>query len=217
MSEADVRLAADAVEARRDGRHLLLLLDFDGTLCEFDPDPEAVRLPPERRALLETIAMEATIALVSGRRLADVQERCGLRVPAWYAGLHGFEIAGPGERFEHPGIAEATGTLRHLSGTLLQELTGLPGVFVEDKGRSLAVHFRAASPEDARRAEDILARVTRPHIESGALRTLAGACMIELLPNVEWHKGSAVDWIRQRVGGKRPGVWPLYIGDDVTD
>ena len=56
MSEADVRLAAESFEARAAGRHLLLLCDFDGTLCEFHTDPRPSGSRPSRRALLEAIA-----------------------------------------------------------------------------------------------------------------------------------------------------------------
>ena len=65
MPDTDVGRAVQAIRERGAGRHLLLLCDFDGTLCEFDPDPTAVRLRPSRRALLESIAGQgATLALV---------------------------------------------------------------------------------------------------------------------------------------------------------
>ena len=217
MSEADVRLAAEAIEARRGARHLLLLLDFDGTLCEFDPDPQRVQLPRERQVLLDRIAEEATVALVSGRQLADVRSRCGLQAPAWYAGLHGLEITGPGEDFAHPGVAHAASLMHALSAAIAADLTSLHGTFVEDKGLSLAVHFRAASREDGLRAADAMLRHARPHVSAGTIRTMPGDCMVEVLPNIEWDKGSAVEWIRGRVATAHPEVWPLYIGDDLTD
>jgi trehalose-phosphatase len=217
MSAADVRLAADAIARQRGDRHLLLFIDFDGTLCEFDPDPEAVHLIPERQLLLDRIAADATVALVSGRRLSDVRSRCGLHAPVWYAGLHGLEIVGPGAAFEHPGIAQAASHLHSLSATIAADLSRIPGAFLEDKGLSLVAHFRAAAPDDAVEAAGILMRHAKPHLDAGALRTMAGACMIELLPNIEWHKGSAVDWIRDRVSAGHRDSWPLYIGDDITD
>ena len=90
MSEADVRLAAEVIQARAAGRHLLLLTDFDGTLCEFHTDPAAVWLAPSRRALLEEIASDphATLAIVSGRRLEDVRRRTMLGPDTYFAGLH---------------------------------------------------------------------------------------------------------------------------------
>ena len=46
---------------------------------------------------------------------------------------------------------------------------------------------------------------------------MAGASMLELMPNIHWHKGSAVDWIRERVVRQHGDAWPVYIGDDLTD
>jgi alpha,alpha-trehalase len=219
MSAADVRLAAEAILGRGAGRHLLLLSDFDGTLCEFDPDPEAVQLPEPRRALLEDLGAKShvTLGIVSGRRLADVRSRTGRSAAAYYAGLHGLEIEGGGERYQHPDVTRAESLLGSLLEPLAAELSTLPGVFVEDKGLGLVAHYRAASAADGARAEEVILRHGQPHIDSGVLRTMRGAFMLELLPAIEWHKGSAVEWIRERVLRRHPDAWTLYIGDDITD
>ena len=219
MSGADVQLAADAIRAGGGGRHLLLLCDFDGTLCEFDADPAAVWLSPARRALLEEIGSDGrtTIAIVSGRRLEDVRRRTALGIDAYYAGLHGLEIAGANERYEHPALARTEPLLRSLAGPIAEDLKSFHGAFLEDKGHALVAHFRAASLEDGARAEAVLLRHARPHLDSGALRTMAGAAMLELMPNIRWHKGSAVEWIRERVVRQHGDAWPVYIGDDLTD
>ena len=219
MSGADVQLAADAIRAGGGGRHLLLLCDFDGTLCEFDADPAAVWLSPARRALLEEIGSDGrtTVAIVSGRRLEDVRRRTALGIDAYYAGLHGLEIAGAHERYEHPALARTEPLLRSLAGPIAEDLKSFHGAFLEDKGHALVAHFRAASLEDGARAEAVLLRHARPHLDSGALRTMAGAAMLELMPNIRWHKGSAVEWIRERVVRQHGDAWPVYIGDDLTD
>jgi trehalose-phosphatase len=46
---------------------------------------------------------------------------------------------------------------------------------------------------------------------------MQGAFMLELMPDIEWHKGSAVDWIRTRVSRRHGDVWSVYVGDDLTD
>jgi alpha,alpha-trehalase len=219
MSEADVRLAADAIQAGAAGRHLLLLCDFDGTLCEFNADPAAVWLAPARRAVLDGIASDdrATVAIVSGRRLDDVRLRTMLTIDAFYAGLHGLEIEGPDERYQHPALARTSALLRSLADPIAADLASLPGAFLEDKGHALVAHFRAASAENGARAEDVLLRHARPHLDSGALRTMAGVSMLELMPNIDWNKGSAVNWIRERVVRQHGDAWPIYIGDDLTD
>ena len=46
---------------------------------------------------------------------------------------------------------------------------------------------------------------------------MLGASMIELIPNLDWHKGFAVEWILERVTRAHGPAWPVYIGDDLTD
>jgi alpha,alpha-trehalase len=218
MSAAEVARADAAIRELRADRHLLLLLDFDGTLAEFNPDPDVVQLTDARRDLLLDLAArsDTTLGIVSGRRLADVRSRTRLPGQVWYSGLHGLEIEGPGVRFMHPDAENAFATLRQLVGGLSSELSALPGVFIEDKTLSLVAHFRDASPEDATHVPAVVQKHARPFLESGLFRLMHGACMLELLPNIDWHKGSAVAWIREHVPA-HPDAPTVYIGDDVTD
>jgi len=218
MSAAEVRRAAEAIRAGFSTRHLVLLSDFDGTLCEFQIDPESVRLPDERRRLLESIGSgNATVAIVSGRRLDDVRARAELGLPAYYAGLHGLEIAGPDDRFRHPDIESTVMLVHELVKSLAEAVAGLRGAFIEDKQLSLVAHYRDASPADAIRATEIVSSIVRPHLERGDLRLMQGDCMLEFLPGIPWHKGSAVEWILDRIATRHANLWPVYIGDDVTD
>jgi len=218
MTAGEVARAYVAIRELRADRHLLLLLDFDGTLAEFDPDPDSVQLQDARRNLLLDLAArsDTTLGIVSGRRLTDVRSRTRLPAPVWYSGLHGLEIEGPGVSFMHPDAEKAFATLRHLAGGLSSELSALPGVFVEDKTLSVVAHFRDASPEDARGVPAIVEKHARSSLESGLFRLMHGACMLELLPNIAWHKGSAVAWIRGRVASSHDTAC-VYVGDDVTD
>src|SRR5688572_31986747 len=86
-----------AWQARPHDARPLVLLDFDGTLAEFNPDPAAVTLPPSRQILLQTLGRRADLSagLVSGRRVADLRARVPSGTHLGLAGLHGREIAGP--------------------------------------------------------------------------------------------------------------------------
>lgn len=218
MSAGEIERADTAIRELRARQHLLLLLDFDGTLAEFNPDPDAVQLPDTRRDLLLELMARAdtTLGIVSGRRLADVRSRTRLPAEAWYSGLHGLEIEGPGVRIMHPDAEKAFATLRQLAEALSSELSALPGVFVEDKILSLVAHFRDASPADAKNVPSIVEKHAQPFLESGLFRLMHGSCMLELLPNIAWHKGSAVTWIRERVASAHSTAC-VYVGDDVTD
>lgn len=214
----EVARAADAIAAARRGRHLLLLLDFDGTLCEFHPDPEAVELPEPRRRVLMDLASrpDATLGIVSGRRLDDIRRRTQLGPRVYYAGLHGLEIRGPGVSFVHPDASKAVSVLRILSTKLGATIADMPGVFVEDKLFSIVAHWRDASPSDAARVPAIVENHAGELVARGELKVMQGACMMELLPNIDWTKGNAVSWIRELVAASHD-VASVYIGDDVTD
>jgi alpha,alpha-trehalase len=211
--------AADAISRLRADRHLLLLLDFDGTLCEFDPDPDAVHLPDGRRELLLDLGNrpDVTLGIVTGRRLEDVRRRTQLGSGTYYAGLHGLQISGPGVTFLHPDVATASTALRQLASSLALAFEDLPGVFVEDKTYSIVAHFREASALDAARVQEILEKHGAALFEDGTLRRMNGASIIELLPNIEWNKGNAVAWIREMVASTHTDPAVVYIGDDVTD
>jgi trehalose-phosphatase len=216
MSVPDVARAYEAIAGIARAHHLLLLFDFDGTLCAFHPDPSAVWLADERRDHLLTIGTRATIAIVSGRRLDDVRRRAGLPASTYCAGLHGLEIEGGGEHFIHPDAPAAAELLASLEGALTRAL-GQSGVFLEQKTLSLAAHFRSSPDAVTARARERLLSVAQPHIEGGRLRVLEGASILELLPNIPWNKGDAVNWIHQRVRTQHPDVTCVYVGDDVTD
>ena len=216
MYTAEQQLAGEAWR-RAQGRHLLLLLDFDGTLSEFQADPDAVYLLPSRRQLLVGLQQRATVGIVSGRRLDDVRRRVSLD-DIIIAGLHGLEIEVPGDPgFVHPDLANAIGVITNVGRHLRASIDGLRGVFVEDKGASIALHFREADAEDQLTAIDIFAAATTSVVERGRVRVMRGSNVLELLPNIDWNKGSAVRWIAERIQHRAGPSFIVYIGDDVTD
>jgi trehalose-phosphatase len=215
MGDAERALAVE-VQRRAAGRHLLLLLDFDGTLCEFRADPDSVFLSESRRAILERLTQHATVGVVSGRRLEDVRRRCGV-TGIILAGLHGLEIEGKRERFVHPDLAATGVAVQEAAARLRDSIDGIDGVFIEDKQASVALHFREASTEGRRRAKDAFAPVAAAYVDTGRLKLMRGSCVLELLPNIDWNKGNAVRWIAERVRQREGDIFVVYAGDDVTD
>jgi trehalose-phosphatase len=210
------RLLAERARRVAHGRRLLVLLDFDGTLVEFKADPTDVYLPESRRAILRQLQHRATVGVISGRRLDDVRARCGVD-GIIVAGLHGMEIDGFGERFVHPDLGAATATISQVRSDLAEKTRDLPGVFVEDKAASVALHFREADAARQRTAVESFEAVARPHLESGRLRVMRGSRVLELLPNIHWNKGHAARWIVDRHRQHEGDAFVIYIGDDVTD
>jgi len=198
----------------------VLLLDFDGTLAEFNPDPAAPELTAERWNVLNHIASDPTVALgiVSGRRLDDLRLRTRLPDHVYHAGLHGLEIEVNGDRTTHPDLAAAERRMDGLADCLRRLPIEFPGVLIEDKGVSVAVHARPlpyALHEKIFARADILAV---PWMAEGHARRLEGNAVVEYLPNIHGHKGEATRWITAHVESKfARHAWVAYIGDDITD
>jgi trehalose 6-phosphate phosphatase len=198
----------------------VLLLDFDGTLAEFNPDPAAPVLTPERWELLNRISREPgmTLGIVSGRRLDDLRARTRLPDHVYHAGLHGLEIEINGQRTTHPDLSTAEARVEGLAACLRRLLDEFPEVFIEDKGASVAVHARRLPHEMYERIfarADVLAV---PWIAGGHVRRLEGNAVVEYLPNINGHKGEATKWITDSVEKKfSRRAWVAYLGDDITD
>jgi len=193
---------------------VLLLLDFDGTLARIAEEPHLAVLDPRVRKILVRLHRSPSVRLgvVSGRELRDVQSKVG--VPDLvYAGNHGLEIEGPGATFVHPGVAGFAGLLREAAETLRGSLAQVPGVLVEDKRMTVCVHYRSAPPEMIPVIFEAARAAIEPNREQ--LRLTPGLKVINILPEIRWTKGEAVEWIRD-VYRCRDYV-PVYIGDDVTD
>ena len=195
--------------------HILLLLDYDGTLAPIAGRPDLAVLPPRtREALLVVHRLDRfTLGIVSGRGLADVREMAG--IPGLvYAGNHGLEIESSDEAFIHPEAEELRPHLDLVLEALRERLSDLQGVFVEGKGLTLSVHYRL-TPEELRPRlmegfDEVIGRVALGE----RIRITRGKEILEVRPSVDWHKGRAITRIAT---GFPHGTLPIYFGDDLTD
>lgn len=193
---------------------LALFLDFDGTLTPIVERPEQAVLTDAMRTSLRRIAGLCTVAVVSGRDLQDVRERVGVD-SLHYAGSHGFDIGGPGGARHVPAAALAAAAELEQVADELQDLPGtLPGVLMERKRFALAIHYRMVEPRRVAEVHEQVDGVLRGH---GGLRKRGGKKVIELLPDIDWDKGAAVNWLLETLGLQGADVLPMYIGDDETD
>lgn len=203
LQEIDSRLA---VAARR-----LVLCDYDGTLVPLAERPELAPLPNATRTLLAALAAapHTTVGVVSGRALDDVRSLVDLP-ELLYAGNHGLQIAGPGLHFVQPEAARWRPELTALAGQLERAIAPLAGAWVEDKGLTLAVHFRQVAEAQRPRVAEVVRAIV-----AGRWRLGEGHCVYDVRPPVDWHKGAAALWIAERIG--RAGLGVVYLGDDRTD
>ena len=205
---------------RRAGR-ILLLFDYDGTLTPIAQRPEDALLPEEVREQLTALAAHprCIAGIVSGRSLADLAVLANIE-GLIHAGNHGMEVRGPGLEFTHPQAVYARDVLNQVQATLADVLAHVPGVFVEDKGLTLSIHFRATPEPLASVVDGVVAATAEPYIESGQLRLTRGKMVVEVRPAIAWDKGKAIEKLHRHSRESEKladGPFPLYFGDDRTD
>ena len=182
---------------------VLLLFDYDGTLTPIVARPEDALLSADVRDLLTRLSETGgyVVGIVSGRSLADLKQM--VAIPGLvYAGNHGLEIDGPGIEFVHSEAMAALPALDELFGLLPAALADIPGVAVEHKGLTLTVHYRGVPDAYADAVDDAVTAAARPFVTAQMLRLTQGKKVVEVRPNVEWHKGKAIDRIREAYPGQ---------------
>ncbi|MBL8701929.1 MAG: trehalose-phosphatase [Alphaproteobacteria bacterium] len=201
----------DARVPPRAGRDWALFLDIDGTLLDIASTPGSVRVPPSLPRLVETIAglLDGALALVSGRAIADIDRLFDpLALPT--AGQHGGEI-----RPRAGGVARRVRAESaiddHVRAGIERLARQAPRIRVEDKGLSVAFHYRYA-PQLREWLHRHLERIATT--AASPLRILEGRMVWELLP-VGHDKGTAVDEFMR--APPFLGRVPIFVGDDVTD
>ena len=183
-----------------------LFLDFDGTLVELAERPSLVRVAPELPALLAcaSAAVGEALAIVSGRRLASID---ALLAPMRFsgAGLHGAELRTDPREAAPPPASLLDGAAQWLAARLEDE----PGLWLEDKGAALALHYRGAA-DRAPQAE----RLLRTAVQGLEVELISGKEVFEARPRGV-NKGAAL----RALMGQPPfaGRRPVYVGDDSTD
>lgn len=187
-----------------------ILLDIDGTLLDLAPTPAGVLVPSSlQTALLKLWKWTGgALALVSGRTLTDI-DRVFAPVELPAIGGHGAEIRPSvgGEKAVARPLPLVDERLRR---RVLEFAGG--GILIEDKGHSLAIHYRLA-PERGPSLRMAVAQATA-ELASGTYEILPGKAVIEIKPT-GFNKGSAVLELMEIPPFR--GREPVFVGDDVTD
>lgn len=199
---------------RMEGRRVALFLDYDGTLTPIVDRPDQALLSHDMRQTVRELAEECTVAVISGRDLRDVQGLVGIDT-IYYAGSHGFDIAGPeGKRMEYQRGMDFLPVLDLAERELRGRLDEIAGALVERKKFSIAAHYRNVEPGNVGAVEEAVDQVLADFRQ---LRKSSGKKVYELQPKIDWHKGKALLWLLQALRMEERDVLPLYIGDDTTD
>ena len=182
----------------------LLAFDFDGTLAPIVARPEQARVPIATLRRLRDLAQRLPLAVISGRSVADLRSRLGFE-PAYLVGNHGAEDP-HGE--QSASWSAALDGLRARLGAALAELR-LAGIRIEDKGASVALHYRLA--ENRARARAAIEHLLGP--PDPALHVFGGKMVTNVVPAAADDKASAL----RRLACRSAAAAVLYLGDDVND
>ena len=188
-----------------------LVLDFDGVLAPIVEDPETSAMPERAAAsLAELAASLGTVAVISGRPASFLAGRVrvrGIRL----LGSYGMEQVKDGNVQLSPAADTWLAAVGEARAALAGLLVTLPGVRIEAKPVSVAVHWRQAPDRDAAAAE--VGNATARVAAVTGLRLEPGKLVAELRPPIDVDKGSAVAALIRET---RPAV-TVYAGDDLGD
>jgi trehalose 6-phosphate phosphatase len=188
-----------------------LFLDFDGTLVDIADRPDAIIVDPRLPDALGRLRtrLDGALAVVTGRPIAVIDHYLSpQRLDV--AGLHGLEhrlggLLTPCRVEEHPRLRQAVERLR-------RDWVGVPGILIEDKGCSVALHWRLAAADVAAAAAEA-AEAAAAALGSD-YRLQRGKAVAEILP-ASAAKGPVI--ARFLEDAPYRGRRPLFIGDDLTD
>ncbi len=183
--------------------------DVDGTISPIVSEPDAIQITPRNRALLRALTAQLPlVAVISGRAVDDVRERIGI-AGLVYIGNHGLEWAA-GDRVEIPPEVQ---TYRPALEAALQAIQRIqvPGLYLEDKGATLSIHYRQCPNPDAV-GEQLRPRLIHIAAAQG-LHLSAGRRVFELRPPLAIDKGVAFARLVERYHLEAA----VYLGDDTTD
>lgn len=200
----------------REGGHVWLFMDYDGTLVPIAHTPDEATPDPPLLELLTHIARVPAIhtAVVSGRPLATLQSM--LPMPGLIlAGTYGLEVQiadkvirrGVAPQIIRPAVVQ-------IKARWAEIVEGRTGFLIEDKGLAIALHARWADADDA---DHVLrrARAAAEHLLStDGLRVLGGERFLEVAPEAA-HKGRTVEWLLEQF--PFPNALLVYFGDDDKD
>jgi len=179
---------------------VLLAFDYDGTLAPIVDDPGLARMRPATRTLLRTVARLFPCVVISGRATRDIRTHLTGLPLADVIGNHGIASS--------RAIAPLVDEVRRWMPLLQGRLAGLKGVTIEDKGMSVALHYRRSREKRLarRRIDETVELIPRA-------RVIRGKQVVNLLPEGAPHKGLALRAARQRLGCDTA----IYVGDDEAD
>ena len=205
---------SEKIEEILNDKELFVFLDYDGTLTPIVDTPDLAILSDEMRAGIEELTKLYKVSIVSGRATDDVKAKVNID-GIYYAGSHGFEILQPnGEVVIHAQAQEFRYTMDEVYAKLFERLKEIKGALVEHVKYTISLHYRLVSHEDFSKFKSIIEKTLA---EYKNLKITTGKKVFEVRPQIDWHKGKAVEFILKQFGFRKNKHIAMYLGDDTTD
>ena len=180
--------------------------DLDGTLAPIVADPAGIAIPDEVRRCLIQLNSMAPVAVITGRSRTDALNHLGF-TPHCLVGNHGAEGL-PGEDAADQAFVRLCQGWKEQLAALLPDMPAC-GISLEDKGETIALHYRHA-PDTGKARGSIVAAIARL---TPAPRMVSGIFVENIAPQHAPHKGAALEILMGHVGCGRA----IFVGDDITD
>lgn len=209
--------ASEVFQAIKETSTIALFLDFDGTLIPFANSPADVHIPQKVRTLLKKLAEhpQCRLAIITGRTLEEIKQLVAIK-GLTYAAVHGWEIEfSSGEMFQWNGYNQTKEAMDAIKAKAENIFAGEQGVILEDKGVTMALHYRMVPQEKSKIIIDDFTRLVDEMNTNSCFQILQGSKVLEVRPR-GWDKGKAVSVILESME-TISGILPIYIGDDTTD
>ena len=183
----------------------LLAFDFDGTLAAIVARPDDARISQAVSARLKALSARLPLAIVTGRTVDDVRGRLGFE-PRFIIGSHGAED--PANPDAAAALAQVLEPVRRQLQARQAELAAA-GIQIEDKGASLALHYRLA--RDREHAQALITKLLTP--ADDAWRVFGGKMVVNVVPT---HAPDKADAVHALVAQSQARC-AVFAGDDIND
>jgi trehalose 6-phosphate phosphatase len=187
-----------------------LFLDIDGTLAPLLPDPASVTISRGVRQAIAALADRLDIVVLSGRSTSDSRRILGYD-QVTYVGNHGCQWLRDGRETVVPAALEFVPSIHQIAKDAVSRFADFPGIYVEDKGPSMSIHYRNVA--DRMVAAAAIDSFISEHPSAAGLRLSDGKMVKEVRPPIDINKGTAVTTIVEERGLRAA----VMLGDDRTD
>lgn len=212
MKDAGKHMCAILRRIKKNG--CVLMLDFDGVLSPIVKVPSEARITPAALRALAMCVKKMSVAIVTGRPLADIERRVGLKSIV-YAGSHGLEWKIRGRTYSKKISTANLFAFAAARQLLLQHARSYPQLFVEDNPHGLAFGYRSLSIAQAEQFRSEARAILEKFDGAKKIRTIDNLYTFEIRAASSWTKGACVRHLYNILAKDR--ALAVYVGDSLTD